>query len=95
MESCCNSPPVCALHVSSSRSSPATDSPDTPSPLPNSAFQLAVEAKELVAGVCSPTADDKGTELGLNYHSTLSNSNNTLEQRGIRTVYLVCVYLFK
>ncbi|XP_040046566.2 syntaxin-binding protein 4 isoform X3 [Gasterosteus aculeatus] len=45
----------------SSRSSPATDSPDTPSPLPNSAFQLAVEAKELVAGVCSPTADDKAS----------------------------------
>ncbi|XP_059203864.1 syntaxin-binding protein 4 [Centropristis striata] len=41
----------------SSRSSPATDSPDTPSPLPDPAFQLAVEAKELVAGVCSPTED--------------------------------------
>ncbi|XP_031726945.1 syntaxin-binding protein 4 isoform X1 [Anarrhichthys ocellatus] len=36
----------------SNRSSPATDSPDP-------AFQLAVEAKELVAEVCSPTADDK------------------------------------
>ncbi|XP_037333035.2 syntaxin-binding protein 4 isoform X4 [Pungitius pungitius] len=45
----------------SSRSSPATDSPDTPSPLPDPAFQLAVEAKELVAGVCSPTADDKAS----------------------------------
>ncbi|KAL3053022.1 hypothetical protein OYC64_005534 [Pagothenia borchgrevinki] len=35
----------------SSRSSPATD---TPSPLPDPAFQLAVEAKELVAGVSTP-----------------------------------------
>ncbi|KAF0032151.1 hypothetical protein F2P81_014441 [Scophthalmus maximus] len=40
----------------SNRSSPATDSPDTPSPLPDHAFQLAVEAKELVEGV---TADGK------------------------------------
>ncbi|XP_039680865.1 syntaxin-binding protein 4 [Perca fluviatilis] len=45
----------------SSRSSPATDSPDTPSPLPDPAFQLAVEAKELVAGACSPTADDNAS----------------------------------
>ncbi|KAL7378728.1 hypothetical protein ABVT39_017664 [Epinephelus coioides] len=43
----------------SNRSSPATDSPDTPSPLPDPAFQLAAEAKELVAGVCTPTADDR------------------------------------
>ncbi|KAK1878012.1 Syntaxin-binding protein 4 [Dissostichus eleginoides] len=35
----------------SSRSSPATD---TPSPLPDPAFQLAVEAEELVAGVSTP-----------------------------------------
>uniref|UniRef100_A0A3B4V0E0 Si:dkeyp-72e1.9 n=1 Tax=Seriola dumerili TaxID=41447 RepID=A0A3B4V0E0_SERDU len=35
----------------SNRSSPATDSPDTPTPLPDPAFQLAVEAKELVEGV--------------------------------------------
>ncbi|XP_037648194.1 syntaxin-binding protein 4 isoform X2 [Sebastes umbrosus] len=49
----------------SNRSSPATDSPDTPSPLPDSAFQLAVEAKELVAGVCSPTADDKASVSAL------------------------------
>uniref|UniRef100_A0A3B5A2L5 Syntaxin-binding protein 4-like n=1 Tax=Stegastes partitus TaxID=144197 RepID=A0A3B5A2L5_9TELE len=34
----------------SNRSSPATDSPDTPTPLPDSAFQLAVEAKELMEG---------------------------------------------
>ncbi|XP_068192964.1 syntaxin-binding protein 4 isoform X2 [Antennarius striatus] len=39
----------------SNRSSPATDSPHTPSPL-DTAFQLAVEAKELMAGV---TADDR------------------------------------
>ncbi|XP_046893635.1 syntaxin-binding protein 4 isoform X5 [Hypomesus transpacificus] len=35
----------------SNRSSPATDSPDTPSPIPDPAFQLATEAKELVEGV--------------------------------------------
>ncbi|XP_068452250.1 syntaxin-binding protein 4 isoform X2 [Clinocottus analis] len=46
----------------SSRSSPATDSPDTPSPLPDPAFQLAVEAKELVEGGGSPTADGKASE---------------------------------
>ncbi|XP_031148408.1 syntaxin-binding protein 4 isoform X1 [Sander lucioperca] len=49
----------------SSRSSPATDSPDTPSPLPDPAFQLAVEAKELVAGACSPTADDNASVSAL------------------------------
>ncbi|XP_076608677.1 syntaxin-binding protein 4 isoform X2 [Chaetodon auriga] len=49
----------------SNRSSPATDSPDTPSPLPDPAFQLAVEAKELVAGVCTLTADDKALEGAL------------------------------
>ncbi|XP_060946459.1 syntaxin-binding protein 4 [Limanda limanda] len=43
----------------SNRSSPATDSPDTPSPLPDPAFQLAVEAKELVEGV---TADGEASE---------------------------------
>nr|XP_019959907.1 PREDICTED: syntaxin-binding protein 4-like isoform X4 [Paralichthys olivaceus] len=43
----------------SNRSSPATDSPDTPSPLPDPAFQLAVEAKELVEGV---TADGKASD---------------------------------
>ncbi|XP_044038628.1 syntaxin-binding protein 4 isoform X2 [Siniperca chuatsi] len=45
----------------SNRSSPATDSPDTPSPLPDPAFQLAVEAKELVAGVCTLPADDQAS----------------------------------
>ncbi|XP_070703742.1 syntaxin-binding protein 4 [Pempheris klunzingeri] len=45
----------------SNRSSPATDSPDTPSPLPNPAFQLAVEAKELVAGVSTLAADEKAS----------------------------------
>ncbi|XP_053298651.1 syntaxin-binding protein 4 isoform X2 [Pleuronectes platessa] len=43
----------------SNRSSPATDSPDTPSPLPDPAFQLAVEAKELVEGV---TADGEASD---------------------------------
>ncbi|KAE8283502.1 Syntaxin-binding protein 4 Syntaxin 4-interacting protein [Larimichthys crocea] len=46
----------------SNRSSPATDSPDTPSPLPDPTFQLAVEAKELVAGVCNLSTDDKASE---------------------------------
>ncbi|KAM4635732.1 syntaxin-binding protein 4 isoform 2-T2 [Polymixia lowei] len=42
----------------SNRSSPATDSPETPPPLPDTAFQLAVEAKELVEGVCALNTDD-------------------------------------
>ncbi|XP_031595018.2 syntaxin-binding protein 4 isoform X4 [Oreochromis aureus] len=41
----------------SNRSSPATESPDIPSPIPDPAFQLAVEAKELVEGVCTLTTD--------------------------------------
>ncbi|XP_029363901.1 syntaxin-binding protein 4 [Echeneis naucrates] len=41
----------------SGKSSPVTDSPDTPSSLPDPAFQLAVEAKELVEGVSSSTPD--------------------------------------
>ncbi len=54
---------VCVrVHISSNRSSPATDSPDTPSPLPDPAFQLAVEAKELVAGFSALTANDQGTQ---------------------------------
>ncbi|XP_050961962.1 syntaxin-binding protein 4 isoform X2 [Labeo rohita] len=40
------------------RASPATDSPDTPSPIPDSACQLAAEAKELVDGVCSLCTED-------------------------------------
>ncbi|AWP18279.1 putative syntaxin-binding protein 4-like [Scophthalmus maximus] len=51
----------------SNRSSPATDSPDTPSPLPDHAFQLAVEAKELVEGV---TADGKGKNNNNNNNDT-------------------------
>ncbi|XP_055366614.1 syntaxin-binding protein 4 isoform X2 [Betta splendens] len=42
--------------------SPATQSPDTPSPLPDCAFQLAAEAKELVEGVCSSSAHDPGAD---------------------------------
>ncbi|XP_028268433.1 syntaxin-binding protein 4 isoform X9 [Parambassis ranga] len=45
----------------SNRSSPVTDSPDTPSPLPDPAFQLAAEAKELVEGVCTVTHDNKAS----------------------------------
>eukprot|EP00064_Thunnus_orientalis_P011263 superscaffoldBa00001609_g11293 len=51
-------PSLFAGEVRSNRSSPATESPDTPSPLPDPASQLAAEAKELVQGVCSLT-DDK------------------------------------
>ncbi|KAM9744947.1 syntaxin-binding protein 4 isoform 2-T2 [Menidia menidia] len=42
----------------SSKSSPAADSPDPPSPLPDPAFQLAVEAKELMEGAA---AEDNGS----------------------------------
>ncbi|KAM4716555.1 syntaxin-binding protein 4 isoform 2-T2 [Anableps anableps] len=45
----------------SNRSSPATHSPDTPSPLPDPTVQLAVEAKELVEGVCCVSAN-KGSD---------------------------------
>ncbi|KAK9977831.1 hypothetical protein ABG768_019623 [Culter alburnus] len=40
------------------RASPANDSPDTPSPIPDPACQLAAEAKELVDGVCSLCTED-------------------------------------
>lgn len=42
----------------STRASPANDSPDTPSPIPDPACQLAAEAKELVDGVCSLCTED-------------------------------------
>ncbi|XP_041857142.1 syntaxin-binding protein 4 isoform X1 [Melanotaenia boesemani] len=42
----------------SNRSSPAADSPDTPSPLPDPAFQLAVEAKALMEGGTAVAADE-------------------------------------
>ncbi|CAL8342831.1 unnamed protein product [Merluccius merluccius] len=42
----------------SNRSSPVTDSPDTALPLPDPAFQLAVEAKQLVEGVCTLNTED-------------------------------------
>ncbi|KAM6957273.1 syntaxin-binding protein 4 [Aplochiton taeniatus] len=40
------------------KSFPAADSPNTPSPIPDPALQLAVEAKELVEGVCALTTED-------------------------------------
>lgn len=62
------------------RSSPAPDSPNTPSPLPDPALQLAVEAKELVTGVCMVTSDDKGTnsplELSKIIFDTSSDTDN-------------------
>ncbi|XP_030645630.1 syntaxin-binding protein 4 [Chanos chanos] len=45
----------------STKSSPATDSPDTPSPIPDPAYQLAAEAKELVDGVCSLCTEDQAS----------------------------------
>lgn len=49
----------------SNMSSPATDSPDTPSPLPDPAFQLAVEAKELVQGVSSKASENASEAASL------------------------------
>ncbi|KAK2816799.1 hypothetical protein Q5P01_024990 [Channa striata] len=48
----------------SNRSSPVTDSPEIPSQLPDLAFQLAVEAKELVEGVCTISVNDQVTATG-------------------------------
>ncbi|KAM8824986.1 syntaxin-binding protein 4 isoform 3-T3 [Synchiropus picturatus] len=42
----------------SNRSSPAADSPEPLSPLPDPAVQLAVEARELVQGACCLAADE-------------------------------------
>ncbi|XP_038164345.1 syntaxin-binding protein 4 isoform X4 [Cyprinodon tularosa] len=54
----------------SNRLSTITDGSDTPSALPDPAFQLAVEAKELVEGVCSVTADkasDAASDVNLHH----------------------------
>ncbi|XP_016297074.1 syntaxin-binding protein 4-like [Sinocyclocheilus anshuiensis] len=40
------------------QASPVTDSPDTPSPIPDPTCQLAAEAKVLVDGVCSLCTED-------------------------------------
>ncbi|XP_051987361.1 syntaxin-binding protein 4-like isoform X2 [Xyrauchen texanus] len=47
-----------AIESGSMGASPATDIPDTPSPIPDPACQLAAEAKELVDGVCSLCTED-------------------------------------
>ncbi|KAK2885186.1 hypothetical protein Q8A73_021660 [Channa argus] len=52
-------PSLVGGEAGSNKSSPVTDSPETPSQLPDLAFQLAVKAKELVEGVCSFSADDQ------------------------------------
>ncbi|KAM9391621.1 LOW QUALITY PROTEIN: syntaxin-binding protein 4 [Pholidichthys leucotaenia] len=57
----------------STRSSPATDNPDPTPPLPHPAFQLAMEAKELVKGVsandkASVTASDAATVPDVSSH---------------------------
>lgn len=49
---------ISASSYRSTRASPATDSPETPSPIPDPACQLAAEAKELVDGVCSLCTED-------------------------------------
>nr|XP_046270478.1 syntaxin-binding protein 4 isoform X2 [Scatophagus argus] len=46
----------------SSWAPPAAESPSALSPLPDPAFQLAVEAQELVAGVCTLAAEGKASE---------------------------------
>ncbi|XP_051570799.1 syntaxin-binding protein 4-like isoform X2 [Myxocyprinus asiaticus] len=46
------------IESGSMRASPTTDIPDTPSPIPDPACQLAAEAKELVDGVCSLCTED-------------------------------------
>ncbi|XP_073695415.1 syntaxin-binding protein 4 isoform X2 [Garra rufa] len=46
------------IETGCAQASPATDSPKTPSPIPDPACQLAAEAKELVDGVCSLCTED-------------------------------------
>lgn len=59
---CWGSPAIILLcRLSCNRSPSATENPDTPSPLPDPASQLAAEAKELVEGACSGAATDTGT----------------------------------
>ncbi|XP_077591582.1 syntaxin-binding protein 4 isoform X2 [Stigmatopora nigra] len=57
-----STPSLFGGELGSNRSSPAADSPDTPSPLPDPALQLAVEAKELVRGIFTLPVQDKRTE---------------------------------
>ncbi|XP_045066950.1 syntaxin-binding protein 4 [Coregonus clupeaformis] len=64
------SPSLFGMEHGSNRTSPATDSPDTPSPIPDPACQLAAEARELVEGVrtlsstddTAPPSDSEGGE---------------------------------
>ncbi|KAG9342974.1 hypothetical protein JZ751_015190, partial [Albula glossodonta] len=46
------------IESGSAKSSPGTDTPDTPPPVPDPAGQLAAEAKELVDTVCSLTSEE-------------------------------------
>ncbi|XP_051570800.1 syntaxin-binding protein 4-like isoform X3 [Myxocyprinus asiaticus] len=52
------------IESGSMRASPTTDIPDTPSPIPDPACQLAAEAKELVDGVCSLCTEDHSSFTG-------------------------------
>ncbi|XP_031672194.1 syntaxin-binding protein 4-like isoform X7 [Oncorhynchus kisutch] len=56
-------PSLFGMENGSSRTSPATDSPETPSPIPDPACQLAAEARELVEGVRSLSSTDDTAPL--------------------------------
>ncbi|KAL0993560.1 hypothetical protein UPYG_G00109770 [Umbra pygmaea] len=56
-------PSLFVMENGSNRTSPATDSPDTPSPIPDPACQLAAEARELVEGVRALSSTDDTAPL--------------------------------
>ncbi|XP_045571780.1 syntaxin-binding protein 4 isoform X3 [Salmo salar] len=56
-------PSLFGMENGSNRTSPATDSPETPSPIPDPACQLAAEARELVEGVRSLSSTDDTAPL--------------------------------
>ncbi|XP_019906346.1 syntaxin-binding protein 4 isoform X3 [Esox lucius] len=56
-------PSLFGMENGSNRTSPATDSPDTPSPIPDPACQLAAEARELVEGVRALSSTDDTAPL--------------------------------
>lgn len=66
----------CLRVCRSSRSSPATDSPNTPSPLPDPAFQLAIEAQELVTRVGTLSTEDKGMQSTHSSTAPLTTGEN-------------------
>ncbi|KAJ7989895.1 hypothetical protein DPEC_G00309230 [Dallia pectoralis] len=56
-------PSLFGMDNGSNRTSPATDSPDTPSPIPDPACQLAAEARELMEGVRALSSTDDTAPL--------------------------------